>query len=104
MRKEHLEIHFLPSYFPFLLQTRADTHRMQLDLLPSGLLGQHGHVGDHEALKLSSLLLPAIIHRVVVGQGCSKEDLAAQERALEVFCGEALVHVPVELRVSHGQL
>lgn len=90
--------------FPGTNKDRPGTHRVQLDCLPSGLLGQHGHIGDHKALKLSPLLLPAIIHRVVAGQGCAKEDLAAQEGALEVFCREAFVHIPVELRVSHGQL
>lgn len=89
---------------PFPSPHRAGTCQGLLDLLPSRLLGQHGHVGDHEALKLGPLLLPAVIHRIVVGQGCSKQDLAAQEGALQVFCRQALVHIPVELGVSHGQL
>lgn len=94
----------LNSSTTYQVHTWGGPHQVWLALLPSRLLGQHGHVGDHEALKLGPLLLPAIIHWVVVGQGRSKQDLAAQEGALEVFRRQALVHVPVELRVSHGQL
>lgn len=45
-----------------LLPTQRGTHRAWLDFLPSGLLGEHGHIRDDEALKLGPLLLPAIIH------------------------------------------
>lgn len=71
---------------------------------PCGLLGQHGHIGDDKVLELVALLLPAVLHRVVVRQWCPKEDFTPQQGAFHVLGRQALIHIPVEFRVGHGQL
>ena len=41
--------------YTYISYLHTGTHSVRLDFLPSGLLGEHGHIRDDEALKLGSL-------------------------------------------------
>lgn len=71
---------------------------------PGGLLGQHVCIGDNKALEQAPLLLSAVRQRQEGGQRRSERDLAAQEGAAHVPSSQALVYVPVKLRVRDRQL